>query len=126
MKDIEALLDAMKGLNLKVMVSELDLGLVPRGPWYADSGKNRAEVAKTNPLAAGCPPELLERQARQYAALFKLFKDHSGSIGRVTFWDLHDGRSWLNNFPWKHTEYPLLFDREGKPKPAFDAVMGVE
>ncbi len=125
-KDIEALLVAMKELGLKVMVSELDLGLVPRGPWYADGGKNRAEVAKTNPLAAGCPPELLDRQARQYAELFKLFQDHSGSIGRVTFWDLHDGRSWLNSFPWKHAEYPLLFDREGKPKPAFEAVMGVE
>jgi endo-1,4-beta-xylanase len=125
-KDIVALLDAMKALNLKVMVSELDLGLVPRGPWYADNGKNRAEVAKTNPLAGGPPPELIDRQARQYAELFKLFKDRSESIGRVTFWDLHDGRSWLNNFPWKHDEYPLLFDRDGKPKPAFDAVMGVE
>jgi endo-1,4-beta-xylanase len=125
-KDIEALLDAMKGLGLKVMVSELDLGLVPRGPWYADGGKNRAEVAKTNPLGGGAPPELIERQARQYAELFKLFKGRSGSIGRVTFWDLHDGRSWLNSFPWKHDEFPLLFDREGKPKPAFDAVMGVE
>jgi endo-1,4-beta-xylanase len=125
-KDIEALLDSMKELGLKVMVSELDLGLVPRDPWYADGGKNRAEVARTNPLGAGCPPELLERQARQYAELFKLFQDRAGSIGRVTFWDLHDGRSWLNDFPWKHAEYPLLFDREGKPKPAFDAVMGVE
>ncbi len=124
--DIAALLDAMKGLGLKVMVSELDLGLVPRGPWYADGGKNRAEVAKTNPLASGCPPELLERQARHYADLFKLFKSKSDAIARVTFWDLHDGRSWLNSFPWKHDEYPLLFDREGKPKPAFDAVMGVE
>lgn len=126
MKEIEALLDAMKGLDLKVMVSELDLGLVPRGPWYANGGKNRAEVAKTNPLAGGASPELLERQAAQYARLFKLFLDRSESTGRVTFWDLHDGRSWLNDFPWKHAEYPLLFDHAGKPKAAFGAVMGVE
>jgi GH35 family endo-1,4-beta-xylanase len=125
-KDIEALLDTMKELGLKVMVSELDLGLVPRGPWYADGGKNRAEVGKTNPLAGGAPPELLDRQGRQYAELFKLLKGRSASIGRVTFWDLHDGRSWLNSFPWRHDEYPLLFDRQGKPKAAFDAVMGVE
>ena len=123
---IETLLDEMKKLGLKVMVSELDLGLVPRGPWYADGGKNRAEVAKTNPLADGASPELLERQARQYADLFKLFQDRSDSIARVTFWDLHDGRSWLNDFPWRHAEFPLLFDRDGKPKPAFGAVMGVE
>ena len=56
------------------MVSELDLGVVPRGVWWADGGKNREEIARTNPLAAGCPPELLERQARQYAELFQMFR----------------------------------------------------
>jgi endo-1,4-beta-xylanase len=125
-RDIEALLAAMKERGLKVIVSELDLGVVPRGPWWADGGKNRAEIAKTNPLAGGCPPELLERQARQYAELFRLFCDHTESIARVTFWDLHDGRSWLNSFPWRHAEYPLLFDRDAAPKPAFRAVMGAE
>jgi endo-1,4-beta-xylanase len=125
-RDIEDLLTSMSGLGLKVMVSELDLGVVPRGVWWADGGKDREAIAKTNPLAAGCPPELLERQARQFAELFKLFRTRADSIARVTFWDLHDGRSWLNNFPWKHAEYPLLFDREAKPKPAFHAVMGVE
>ena len=99
---------------------------VPRGAWWADGGRNRNEVAKTDPLAGGCPPELLERQACQYAELFRLFRDRSESIGRVTFWDLHDGRSWLNTFPWKHAEYPLLFDRDAAPKPAFKAVMGVQ
>jgi endo-1,4-beta-xylanase len=126
MKEIEDLLVAMKDLKLKVMVSELDLGVVPRGRWWADGGKFRDEIAKTNPMAGGCPPEILERQARQYADLFRLFRDRSEAIGRITFWDLHDGRSWLNDFPWKHTEFPLLFDRECQPKPAFGAVMGIE
>ena len=125
LREIEELLTAMNRLSLKVMVSELDLGVVPRGVWWADGGKNRAEIARTNPLATGCPPELLERQARQYAELFQMFRDRADSIARITFWDLHDGRSWLNDFPWKHAEYPLLFDRKGKPKPAFDAVMRV-
>ena len=45
-------------------------------------------------------------------------------ITRVTFWGVTDGFSWLNNFPAPgRTNYPLLFDREGKPKPAFDAVI---
>ena len=35
----------------------------------------------------------------------------------------HDGRSWLNEFPWKHAEHPLLFDRASRPKPAFEAVI---
>jgi GH35 family endo-1,4-beta-xylanase len=39
-------------------------------------------------------------------------------------WGTHDGRSWLNNHPVKgRTNYPLLFDRQFHPKPAFDAVI---
>ena len=45
-------------------------------------------------------------------------------ITRVTFWDVTDRDSWLNDFPVAgRTNYPLLFDRAGKPKPAFDAVI---
>ncbi|QDV35010.1 endo-1,4-beta-xylanase [Tautonia plasticadhaerens] len=124
--DIAALLGELEALGLEVMVSELDLGVVPRGRWWADGGAHREEIARTDPLADGCPPELLDRQAEQYAALFRLFVDRADTIARVTFWDLHDGRSWLNHFPWEHAEYPLLFDRDAAPKPAFRAVMGVE
>jgi endo-1,4-beta-xylanase len=44
----------------------------------------------------------------------------------VTFWNLHDGVSWKNNFPIKgRTDYPLLFDRALHPKPAFHAVLPI-
>ena len=50
--------------------------------------------------------------------------DHHSSMGRVTLWGVTDGGSWLNNFPTRErTNYPLLFDREGKPKPAFFTVL---
>ena len=39
------------------------------------------------------------------------------------FWNLHDGQSWLNKFPWARVNHPLLFDRQGLPKPAFTAVL---
>jgi endo-1,4-beta-xylanase len=42
----------------------------------------------------------------------------------VTFWGVTDGDSWKNNWPvFGRTDYPLLFDRAGQPKPAFDAVI---
>jgi endo-1,4-beta-xylanase len=45
-------------------------------------------------------------------------------VNRVTFWGATDKTSWLNNWPVRgRTSYPLLFDREGKPKPAFYAVL---
>jgi endo-1,4-beta-xylanase len=65
----------------------------------------------------------LQRQAQQYGQLFRLFRKHAGVIARVSFWDLNDGQSWLNNFPWKRVNYPLLFDRAGQPKPAFESVI---
>ena len=124
-KEIESLLTDLKARNLKVMVSELDLGVVPRVRWWAEGGKFRDEIAKTNPLADGCPDELIKKQADDYADLFRLFNRQAEAVGRVTFWDLHDGRSWLNEFPWKHAEYPLLFDRQAQPKPAFKAVISL-
>jgi len=57
--------------------------------------------------------------ARRYAELFEVFVQHRNAISRVTFWGVTDGDSWLNNFPTRgRTNYPLLFDRAGKPKPA--------
>jgi endo-1,4-beta-xylanase len=62
--------------------------------------------------------------AKRYADIFAVFLKYKDLITRVTFWGVTDRYSWLNNFPAVgRTNYPLLFDREGKPKPAFDAVI---
>ena len=71
-------------------------------------------------------PEAIQRkQIKQYVELFKLFDEFNDLIERVSFWNLHDGQSWLNYFPWNRVNYPLLFDRNRRPKPAFDAVYAV-
>ncbi len=120
---IEATLVAMRELGVKVVVSELDIDVIPRGGWWADGGRQRAELAKVDPYRDGCPPEVLARQAEQYARLFRLFRKHADVVARVSFWNLHDGQSWLNGFPWNRVNHPLLFDRQGMPKPAFPAVI---
>jgi endo-1,4-beta-xylanase len=122
--DLEATLVAMRELGVKVVVSELDIDVIPRGRWWADGGKYRDEMSKLDPYRDGCPPDVLQRQAEQYAQLFRLFRKHADTIARVTFWNLHDGQSWLNEFPWRRANHPLLFDRAGQPKPAFEAVIG--
>lgn len=121
--DIEATLNEMRTLGVKVVVSELDIDVVPRGRWWADGGKHRDELAKLDPYRDGCPPDILQRQAEQYAQLFRIFRKHRDVIARVSFWNLHDGQSWLNNFPWRRVNHPLLFDRAGQPKPAYEAVL---
>jgi len=56
--------------------------------------------------------------------LFSLFMKYKKDIGRVTFWGVNDGQSWLNGFPIRgRTNYPLLFDRNFEPKPAFYSVI---
>ena len=60
----------------------------------------------------------------RYADLFSVYVRHRDAITRVTFWGVTDGDSWLNNWPIRgRTSYPLLFDREGRPKPAFEALL---
>jgi endo-1,4-beta-xylanase len=121
--ELEEMLRQIGSLGLKVVVSELDIDVIPRSRWWADGGKYRAEMSRINPYVAGCPPEILARQADQYAQLFRLFRKYSHVIARVTFWNLHDGQSWLNGFPWERANHPLLFDRQGQPKPAHEAVI---
>lgn len=58
--------------------------------------------------------------AGRYRDIFKIFNKHKDKISRVTFWGLHDGISWKNNFPiYGRTDYPLIFDRKMKPKMAY-------
>ena len=120
---LEAMFIAMRDLGYKIVVSELDIDVVTRGKWWADGGKYREELKSYDPYADGCPPEILQRQADQYAKLFELFLKYDDVVARVSFWNLHDGESWLNYFPWRRVNYPLLFDRQQQPKPAFAAVV---
>jgi endo-1,4-beta-xylanase len=44
----------------------------------------------------------------------------------VTFWGVTDATSWLDNFPIPgRVNYPLLWDRNGREKAAFEAVAEV-
>ena len=120
--DIEKTIEAVSQLGVKVAITELDLGVVRRGEAWMDAGKQREALKKPDLYAAGCPPDVLQRQAEQYARLFQLLLKHAGAVERVTFWGLHDGRSWLNDWPWKRTDHGLIFDRRFQPKPAFFAI----
>lgn len=114
--------DELRKLKIKVVVSELDIDVVTRGRWWADGGKYRDELASFDPYKDGLPESIEQQEIDQYVELFKLFDEYRDVIERVSFWNLHDGQSWLNYFPWQRVNYPLLFDRNRRPKRTFDAV----
>jgi endo-1,4-beta-xylanase len=120
---LEQSIVAFHDLGLQVMITELDVDVVSRYTTGADASTQ--EKPSDNPYPTACPPEILQQQANDYAALFRLFRKHADKITRVTFWNLHDGRSWLNHWPTTRTNYPLLWDRQLQPKPAYQAVLDV-
>ena len=123
---LDKTIKAFAALGMPVMITELDLDVLPAATRShgADVTMNFASQAKLNPYTNGLPDKMQQALAKRYAELFAvLVKDH-GQVGRVTFWGVTDAHSWLNNWPIRgRTSYPLLFDRECKPKPAFDAVV---
>jgi endo-1,4-beta-xylanase len=119
-------IDAFKALGIKVNITELDVDVLPRtAPGNsADVSAVTAGRAGANPYPNGLPDEVQQALAKRYADLFNIFVKYRGTITRITFWGVTDGDSWLNGFPVRgRTNYPLLFDREGKTKPAFDSVI---
>jgi len=113
--DIDEALADLHATGLRVMYSELDINLLPNTPRGADP-------AVANPYPDGLPDTVQQQLARRYADVFAVFLKHRDAVTRVTFWGLSDADSWLNR---GRMNYPLLWDRQRRPKPAFDAVVDV-
>ena len=116
-KDVDDALMAVEMRGLINHVTELDVSI------YADPGACYSSPAACQPdYGAAVPPALLHQQAVLYRQLFQLFATHAG-LESVTVWGISDAQSWLNTFPAKRSNYPLLFDRQRMPKTAFYAVI---
>ena len=115
-------------LGVKLMVTELDVGVLPFIPLDAAvvslSSFDAETRNKYNPYPDGLPDAVEKNLADRYAELFSYFKKNRDLFGRITFWAVHDGQSWRNYWPVTgRRDYPMLFDRRCRPKPAFDAVV---
>jgi endo-1,4-beta-xylanase len=125
---VDSTIVALAGTGVRVMVTELDVDVLPsnRGQRTEAIERQLAQTGAPDPYRAGLPDSVQQALARRYAELFRVYLAHRDVISRVTFWGVTDGSSWLNNFPVRgRTNYPLLFDRAGAPKPAFDSVVQI-
>ncbi len=118
--DVENTIKAFADIGVKVMVTEMDISVLPR-PRHGMS----AEISETsaykkglNPYTEGLPEEVMQQLGKRYLDFFNLYLKYHNKIDRVTLWGVSDQDSWLNHFPVRgRTDYPLLFDRNYAPKP---------
>ena len=133
-KYIEDAIDAYAACGVKVMITELDVDVLPltkEGQIIGQSMSERQfqlEEFKEffDPYQRGLPDSMQNALAKRYEELFTNFYKKKDKIERVTLWGIHDGMSWKNGYPIPNrTNYPLLWDRQLKPKPAFFSVLSV-
>ena len=133
-KDIETTIDRLYDLGVKVMITELDIDMLPfskegqmTGQAMQDPALQREEFMRyLNPYAEGCPADVEQEIADRYEEILRTIYNKRDKISRVTFWGLHDGVSWKNDYPIAHrTNYPLLFVRNLGKKQAYYQVVNI-
>lgn len=112
---LEESITKFAGLGLAVQITELDVSV------YAKEHQRRAKQATDQ---GEFTPELAAKQAAHYNMLFEVFRKHRGQLTGVTFWNVSDKSSWLDNFPVPgRKDYPLLFDQQYRRKKAYQEVI---
>ncbi len=131
---IEAAIDAYAACGVKVMITELDVDVLPLtkegqiiGQGMSDK-QFQLEEFKTflDPYRNGLPDSIQNLLTKRYEELFTIFYKRKEKIARVTLWGVQDGMNWKNDYPIPNrTNYPLLWDRNHQPKPALNAVLSI-
>jgi len=123
---LQSTIDRFSALGLKVQITELDVSIYP---WEKSSRGRRPDEQDAY------TPDLQNRQSDQYKMLFSTFRSNAAhapadapiirpAISGLTFWNVSDKHTWLDNYPVPgRKNYPLLFDTEGQPKKAYYSVL---
>ena len=111
-EQLDQTLKDFSALGLQLQITELDISVYPK---EHNARERRASDADTVFTA-----EKELKQIEVYKNCFELFKKYKKSVTSVTFWNISDRGSWLDNFPVRgRKDYPLLFDAQLKPKKAY-------
>jgi endo-1,4-beta-xylanase len=112
---LRATIEEFQPLDLEIQITELDLSVYEK-----EHSRREPKETDTDVFT----PQLEQLQTEKYKMIFEVFRDYKDDISNVTFWNISDRHSWLDNFPVRgRKDYPLLFDQEDKPKKAYEAVI---
>ncbi|MES2005798.1 MAG: endo-1,4-beta-xylanase [Bacteroidota bacterium] len=99
-------------LGLKIQVTELDISVYNK--------EHNARERRAEDTATAFTPQKEAAQIAMYKRCFAAFKKYRKNISSITFWNISDRNSWLDNFPVRgRKDYPLLFDKDLRPKKVF-------
>ena len=109
--ELEESITKFASLGLEVHFTEVDVSVYAK----RHERTNIPFVGKAEFTA-----EMEVKQIEKYKMLFEIFRKHKDKVTNVTFWNLSDQRSWLDNFPVpKRKDFPLLFDVNHQPKKVY-------
>lgn len=109
-------IEKFKNLELKIQVTELDISVYPK-----EHSRRERKPADLNDAYTA---EQERKQEEMYGIIFRVFRKYKDVLSAVTFWNISDRHSWLDEFPVPgRKDYPLLFDKNLQPKKAFYKVV---
>jgi endo-1,4-beta-xylanase len=116
MDQLDSTLSRFAELGVTLHVTELDISVYPKEHTRRDPIESDSNTEFTS--------EREEKQIDVYKMCFDLFRKHKDAISSVTFWNISDRHSWLDNFPVPgRKDYPVLFDKDLKRKKAYREVV---
>jgi len=109
---LDSTLQIFSTLGVSLQITELDISVYPK--------EHEARARRADDADTAFTEERRKQQEEKYKMCFELFRKYKQVISGVTFWNISDRNSWLDNFPVRgRKDYPLLFDKDLKPKKAF-------
>ncbi|QEK50424.1 endo-1,4-beta-xylanase [Pedobacter aquae] len=114
-QELRNTINKFSSLGLEVQITELDMSVYR---WEKERRPKRPD--ESDEYTA----ELQQKQAEQYQKVFQIFRDNKDKVTSVTFWNISDRYTWLDNYPVPgRKNYPLLFDTNFQPKQAYWSVV---
>ncbi|RFS26619.1 1,4-beta-xylanase [Chitinophaga silvatica] len=115
-KQLDQTLNDFAALGLPIQITELDISVYPK--------EHEARAGKASDIDTTFSADKETQQINQYSMCFEKFRAYKQIITGVTFWNISDRHSWLDNFPVRgRKDYPLLFDSKLNPKRAYAHVI---
>lgn len=114
-EELEKSIQIFSSLGLAIQFTELDVSVYPGNQGGQILGKQK------DSKAAVFTEEMERKQLDKYKMAFEVFRKYKKNITGVTFWNVSDKYSWLDNRGKKN--YPLLFDSNLQPKKVYYEVI---